>query len=107
MPHSRLSAHDGDGHTPVEALGELFISSSLWGWDCCAGVDCLLCARLENIQLVDHAAERAFHFVLLVSLWSLSEIRSSADVLVEYRIILSPAVDLNKQNGKAEDFKIS
>lgn len=80
MPHSRLSAHDGDGHTPVETLGELFISSSLWGWDCCAGVDCVLCERLENIQLVDHAAERAFHFVLLVSLRSHGEICSSESV---------------------------
>lgn len=80
MPHSRVSPYDGDGHTQVEALGELFIPSGLWGWDRCAGVDCVLCERLENIQPADHATECALYFVLLVR-------RSSNRILVEYGIL--------------------
>jgi len=56
MSYSGVSPNDRDGHTSMATLGELFIPSDLWGWDCCASVDCVLCQGLENLQLVDHAA---------------------------------------------------
>ena len=56
MSYSGFSPNDRDGHTPVATLGELFIPSGIWGWDCCASVDCVLCKGLEKLQLVDHAA---------------------------------------------------
>ena len=56
MSYSGFSPNDRDGHTSVATLGELFIPSGLWGWDCCASVDCVLCKGLEKLQLVDHAA---------------------------------------------------
>ena len=81
MSYSRISSHDRDGHTSVATLGKLFIPSGLWGWDSCASVDCVLCQGLENLQLVDHAAQLTVYFLLLVR-----ATHSSKCVLVENRV---------------------
>lgn len=81
MSYSRISSHDRDGYTSVATLGKLFIPSGLWGWDCCASVDCVLCQGLESVQLADHAAQLTFYCLLLVRVT-----HSSKRVSVENRI---------------------